>query len=207
MAHEKFSHTPTELKLHRQQKMLEISFDEGSRFELSCEYLRVFSPSAEVRIIWGRNEVVLGKEEVNIERIEPVGGYAVQLYFDDGHQTGIYSWKSLYELGENQKINWLKYQTRRLEMQQAKPAAGLQTLKMLYFVDFATKFRRESEEFKVPEKVDTVQKLLAHLCKRGKVWQECLGKGLVKVTVNRQFATPETQIKGGDEIALVPAPE
>ncbi|MDQ7015136.1 MAG: gamma-butyrobetaine hydroxylase-like domain-containing protein [Gammaproteobacteria bacterium] len=207
MANEKFSHTPTELKLHRQQKMLEVSFDDDSHFELPCEYLRVFSPSAEVRIILGRGEVVLGKEDVNIERIEPVGGYAVQLHFDDGHHTGIYSWKTLYELGEKQSKNWLQYKVTRLEMQQAKPESGLKTLNMLYFVDFATKFRRESEEIKVPEKVNTVQLLLTHLCKRGKVWQECLGKGLVKVTVNRQFANPETTIKSGDEIALVPAPK
>lgn len=104
---------PTDIKLHQKSRLLEISFEDGKTFELSCEYLRVNSPSAEVRGHGPGQEVLqLGKENVNIDKIEPVGSYAVTLYFDDGHSTGIYSWETLYELGENQEKNWADYLKR-----------------------------------------------------------------------------------------------
>jgi DUF971 family protein len=104
---------PTEIKLHRASRMLEIAFEDGKRFELPCEYLRVYSPSAEVRGHGPGQEVLqLGKENVNIEQIEPVGNYAVALHFDDGHNSGIYSWETLYELGENQEQHWADYLAR-----------------------------------------------------------------------------------------------
>ncbi len=83
--------------------MLEVSFDDGAHFELPCEYLRVYSPSAEVKGHGAGQEVLqVGKEDVNIASIEPVGQYAVRLCFDDGHDTGLYSWKLLYALGKRQ---------------------------------------------------------------------------------------------------------
>ncbi|WP_040295333.1 gamma-butyrobetaine hydroxylase-like domain-containing protein [Beggiatoa alba] len=101
---------PTEIKLHQQSKYLEITFESGEHFDFTCEFLRVFSPSAEVR---GHTEAqaVLqeGKAAVNIEKIEPVGTYAVILYFDDGHNTGIYSWDWFYHLGKNQDQLWTDY--------------------------------------------------------------------------------------------------
>ncbi len=101
---------PTEIKLHRQSRMLEISFDDGARFELSCEYLRVHSPSAEVRGHGPGQEVLqVNKEDVNISRIEPVGEYAVRLVFDDGHDSGLYAWDYLYELGRDREANWARY--------------------------------------------------------------------------------------------------
>jgi DUF971 family protein len=101
---------PTELSLHTQSKVLEITFDDGSRFNLPCEYLRVFSPSAEVQGHGpGQGVLQVGKEDVNIERIEPVGNYAVCLHFDDEHNTGIYSWEYLYRLGSEHKRNWQDY--------------------------------------------------------------------------------------------------
>ena len=104
---------PTDINLHQQSRILEISFDDGSKFELPCEYLRVYSPSAEVRGHGPGEEILqLGKEEVNITAIEPVGNYAVQLEFDDGHNTGIYSWDTLYVLGSNQKEMWAEYLDR-----------------------------------------------------------------------------------------------
>jgi len=107
------SSKPTEIKLHRTSRVLEIAFEDGKRFELPCEYLRVYSPSAEVRGHGPGQEVLqLGKENVNIEQIEPVGNYAVALHFDDGHNTGIYSWETLYELGENQEQHWAEYLAR-----------------------------------------------------------------------------------------------
>jgi DUF971 family protein len=101
---------PVLLKLHQRSRILEVEFDDGARFELSCEYLRVYSPSADVKGHGpGQGTLQIGKENVNIERIEPVGNYAVRLHFDDGHHTGLYSWQYLYDLGANQDANWQDY--------------------------------------------------------------------------------------------------
>lgn len=104
---------PTEITLHQQSRVLEVAFDDGSRFQLPCEYLRVYSPSAEVRGHGPGQEVLqVGKKEVNIRDIEPVGVYAVKLGFTDGHDTGIYSWEYLYDLGLKQDTNWKTYLAR-----------------------------------------------------------------------------------------------
>lgn len=106
-------HLPKELNLHRQSRILELTFEDGSHFNLPCEYLRVYSPSAEVQGHGPGQEVLqLDKEEVNIERIDPVGNYAVCLQFDDGHNTGIYSWDTLYDLGINHQQKWQRYLER-----------------------------------------------------------------------------------------------
>jgi DUF971 family protein len=104
---------PTDINLHQKSKILEVSFDDGATFKLPCEYLRVYSPSAEVRGHGPGQEVLqVGKEDVNIANIEPVGNYAVKLEFDDGHNTGIYSWETLYQLGANQEALWQDYLDR-----------------------------------------------------------------------------------------------
>jgi len=104
---------PTEIKLHQRSRVLDIAFDDGSSFSLSCEYLRVHSPSAEVRGHGpGQEKLQVNKEDVNIARIEPVGHYAVRLRFDDGHDTGLYTWEFLHELGSNQQAYWQKYLER-----------------------------------------------------------------------------------------------
>ena len=101
---------PTEISLHRKSRVLEVAFDDGSRFNLPCEYLRVCSPSAEVRGHGpGQEALQVGKESVNIVEVEPVGNYAVCLHFDDGHDTGIYSWETLYDLGRNYEPYWEAY--------------------------------------------------------------------------------------------------
>ena len=103
-------HTPTEINLNRKTRMLTVSFDDGQRFEMSCEYLRVHSPSAEVQGHGpGQGVLQVGKERVNIDNIEPVGNYAIKPMFDDGHSTGIYSWDTIYILGLNQAENWRNY--------------------------------------------------------------------------------------------------
>ena len=104
---------PVEIKLRTTSRLLEVSFDDGARFELPFEYLRVFSPSAEVKGHGGgEGALVTGKQNVGIRRIEPVGNYALRLHFDDGHDTGLYSWSVLRELGTRQASNWARYLER-----------------------------------------------------------------------------------------------
>ena len=101
---------PTEINLRRQSRLLEIAFDDGARFRLPCEYLRVYSPSAEVR---GHSpataKLQVGKEGVNIRDLEPIGRYAVKIHFDDGHNSGLYDWAYLYKLGRAWQPLWLDY--------------------------------------------------------------------------------------------------
>src|SRR3569832_460747 len=101
---------PTDIRLHRASRVLEVAFDDGAHFKLPCEYLRVYSPSAEVRG-HGLGQVVLqlGKENVNITAIEPVGHYAVKLYFDDGLYFGFFFWDVLYHLGSRLFVLWLVF--------------------------------------------------------------------------------------------------
>jgi DUF971 family protein len=104
---------PTEIQLHKASRVLEVAFDTGERFQLPCEYLRVYSPSAEVL---GRHEgeskLQLGKENVSITDIQPVGNYSVKLFFDDGHRSGLYDWSYLYHLGREQDRLWSEYLER-----------------------------------------------------------------------------------------------
>jgi len=104
---------PTEIKLHQKSRVLEIAFDDGRSFRLPYEFLRVHSPSAEVRGHGPGQEVLqTGKKEVEIMRAEAVGSYAIQLSFSDGHETGIYSWDLLYQFGEEQEPMWRHYLDR-----------------------------------------------------------------------------------------------
>lgn len=104
---------PTEIKLHRKSRVLEIAFADGNAFSLPCEFLRVYSPSAEVRGHGpGQETLQTGKKDVEIEKIEPVGTYAVQLHFSDGHNTGIYSWDILHDYGLRQQVLWEQYLKR-----------------------------------------------------------------------------------------------
>jgi len=120
------SPTPTNIVLHRQSRTLEISFDDGQQFHLSAEYLRVYSPSAEV-MGHGANQrqVPLHKETVTINQVRPVGQYAVILVFDDGHDTGIYSWDTLYRLGTQYAQLWPAYLQEREALGCPHPAHPL----------------------------------------------------------------------------------
>ena len=101
---------PTEINLHQASRVLDIAFEDGRQFSFPCEYLRVFSPSAEVRGHGPGQEVLqTGKKDVEIRALEPVGSYAVQPTFSDGHATGIYSWEYLHHLGVNQERMWKEY--------------------------------------------------------------------------------------------------
>lgn len=107
---------PTGIKLLKESRLLEVRYADGTQYSLPCEYLRVFSPSAEVRG-HGLEEPVLvpGKSQVNIREILPVGRYAVRLVFDDGHDTGLYTWDVFSVLGSELDKNWLRYLTRMAE--------------------------------------------------------------------------------------------
>jgi DUF971 family protein len=116
--------TPTEIKLHQKSRVFEIAFDDGRSFRLPYELLRVYSPSAEVRGHGPGQEVLqAGKRQVEIRSLEPVGSYAVQPVFSDGHSTGIYSWDYLYWLGSNRDSLWQQY-LERLEAAGASREAG-----------------------------------------------------------------------------------
>jgi len=104
---------PVEIKLRTESRVLDVRFDDGSHYELPFEYLRVFSPSAEVKGHGGgEGTLQTGKERVRITAVEPIGNYAVRLIFDDGHNTGLYSWSFLHELGRGAATNWARYLER-----------------------------------------------------------------------------------------------
>ncbi len=112
--------TPTEIKLHQKSRLLEVAFTDGSRYELPYELLRVYSPSAEVRGHGpGQETLQVGKRDVEIQQVEPVGVYAIQPTFSDGHNSGIYSWDYLYWLGASRDQLWQEY----LERMQAAGAS------------------------------------------------------------------------------------
>lgn len=103
-------HTPTDIKLRTQSRLLEVSFDDGKQFSFSFEFLRVYSPSAEVKGHGpGQETLQTGKREVLITALEPVGHYAIQPHFSDGHNSGIYSWDYLYRIGIEQEKLWREY--------------------------------------------------------------------------------------------------
>jgi DUF971 family protein len=120
------SHKVTSLKLKRKSRLLEIAFDDGSEYQLSCEFLRVNSPSAEVQG-HGNPTLVTHKKNVNIKAIEPVGNYAVKLVFDDGHDTGLFSWDILYKFCVNREALWQQYLARlRAEKSSREPLIDMQ---------------------------------------------------------------------------------
>jgi DUF971 family protein len=117
---------PTEIKLHQKSRILEVAFADGKIFQLPCEFLRVHSPSAEVRGHGPGQEVMqTGKKNVEITKIEPVGSYAVQLAFSDGHDTGIYSWDLLYDYGLRQAEMWQNYLKRMAEAGASREPASV----------------------------------------------------------------------------------
>jgi DUF971 family protein/molybdopterin converting factor small subunit len=197
---------PVDIKLRQKARLLEISFADGKSYELPCEYLRVYSPSAEVKAAVERGELVQGKSGVNITAIQPVGNYAVQLMFDDGHDTGVYSWKTLYELGERQQQQWASYleQLKAAGLDRAEKQLVARNITLLYFVSLPSEVGKEKEQLKVPASVVTVEELLDWLKKRGETWQQALDRYELTVTINKQFVELDTPVEEGDEVAIVP---
>ena len=116
---------PLEIKLRTASRLLEVAFNDGSRFALPFEYLRVFSPSAEVKGHGGGEGILqTGKEKVRIKGVESIGNYAVRLVFDDGHNTGLYTWTLLYQLGRDAEANWSRYLERCAAAGVLRPPTG-----------------------------------------------------------------------------------
>jgi len=196
--------TPTEINLHRKSRLLQVNFSDGRSYQLPCEYLRVFSRAAEEQI----GGPITGKELVNIDSIEPQGNYAIRIIFDDGHDTSIYSWETLHELGENQDKNWTSYleQLERLgySRQEATGADQRIRIRVLYFAYLAKLMRKESEDITLPAGINTVESFLSWHRKREKERSYLLEDDKIQVTVNRSFAKPFTRLEAGDEVAIVP---
>ena len=195
---------PVDIKLHSKSRLLVVNFSDGNAFELPCEYLRVFSRAKEVRTM---DAPVVGKENVNITGIEPQGQYAVRLLFDDGHETGIYSWDTLYELGEKRQENWQDYLDRVTAMggkRRDETTGAPRSIRLLYFTYLAKQLRRESEEVRVPDSVTDVQSLVAWLRRKKQQQAYLFRDGSFQVVVNKQFSEPFTRLEDGDEVGLVP---
>lgn len=200
---------PTEIKLHQKSRLLEIAFSDGFRFQYPCEYLRVFSTAAEVKVM---DKPVHGKERVNISMLEPQGTYALKISFDDGHDTGIFSWGTLYELGKNYEKNWADY-LARLEKHglsrgdgKVAGADGKVRIKLVYFIELAKIAGCDEEEVDIPDSVSNVETLLKWMRRRGRRWEKAFEDNRLQVTVNKQFAEPYTLVEHGDEVAFVPMP-
>lgn len=201
--------SPTEINLHQKSRILEITYSDGFRFNYPCEYLRVFSTAAEVKVM---DKPVHGKERVNISLLDPQGTYALRISFDDGHDTGIYSWSTLYELGKNYQTNWDKYLAKleKFNLTRGKgrvtDSQGKVKVKLLYFIQLAKVSGKDEEEVVLPESVTNVETLLVWMRKRGTRWVEPFEDNRLQVTVNKQFSEPYTLVEHGDEIAFVPRP-
>ncbi len=204
------SPVPVNIQLHSKSRLLEIVFSSNERFEYPCEYLRIKSNAAEVRTL-GRPEI--GKENVNIIGIEPQGSYAIRIVFDDGHDTGIYSWQTLHDLGRNFERYWQDYLSaleaigyNRNDKDRGQGEGRQARVKILYFVQLPDVFGTDSEEVELPDEVTNVRELLAWLRMRGKQQDDLLKDDIVTVTVNKSFAEPFTLLEHGDEVAIVPKP-
>ena len=196
---------PTGISLHQKSHLLVVSFGD-EKYELPCEYLRIFSRAAEVRTM---QEPVVGKENVNISKIESQGSYAIRLFFDDGHNTGIYSWDTLHELGKNYESNWADYlkslETFGYVRNAEKGIAENSTkIKVLYFIHLVKELKLESEDIVLPKAVTDVQSLLKMLRMKGEKWDHLLQDDAVQVTVNKEFSELFTRLEDGDEVAIVP---
>lgn len=199
---------PTAITLKKKAQLLEIAFSDGFAFQFPTEYLRVFSPSAEVKTA---DKPEHSKSGVNIDDIQMQGTYALLLVFDDGHDTGIYSWGTLHELGKNYDKNWADYLarleqyglTRGEELSQAALITEVKTVKVLYFMEIAKKVGMDEETVTLPPSVTDVESLIQWQGGRKAEWQETFTIENIQVMLNKQFAELDTQVKSGDEVGFV----
>ena len=197
------------IKLHQKSRLLELSYASGENFKLPCEYLRTHGKSAELVT----NEIpVANQANVNIEKIEMQGNYALRIYFDDGYDSSGFSWGSLYELAVNYEANWKAYlaalKKHGLSRDTSKNNDTEARINVLYFMRSLLKVtRKEEEALELKLEQATVGGLLELLRKRGKDWIEPFDDKAVQVTVNKHFAELFTRLETGDEVAIVPVPK
>ncbi len=193
---------PTHIAVHQKSRQFEIHFSDGSEFTMPFEYLRVFSPSAEVRVAKKRGELILGKDQVNINSVEPMGSYAVRLLFDDGHDTGVYSWTTLKELGDNFESNWRGYKEQLIQYQLENQGAG--RISVLFFIDLVDELGSEKIEMDLSDDIQQVSDVIQVLTEKDENLSEVLASNRLTITVNKQFSNIDQKLFNGDEIALVP---
>ena len=194
---------PTEITLRQKSRRLDIAFADGKAFQLPCEYLRVFSRAADHRAL---DAPVIGKERVNVVNIEPQGEYGLRLYFDDGHDTGIFSFATLYELGLNQDANWSAY-LRRLEAighRRETRAQGDVTVTVLLFAWLARLLESDEETVTLADGRHTVADVLANLRRKQGRWAEWLRDDQVDIEIAAQPVTLYTTLRAGDEVVIIP---
>ncbi len=191
---------PTGIKLHKVSRYLEVSYASGESFNLPFEYLRAFSLAAEEKVGRQISGETPDKPDVNISAINPVGSYAIQILFDDGYETGIYSWARLYDMALNVKHDWQdRDQTATQEHEKVQDE---RTITLLYFAALAERLGLESETITLAEEIKTIDDLIPWLMTRRGEWARALA-GTLKITVHRRFVGMADLIRDGDEIALV----
>ncbi|WP_025769654.1 gamma-butyrobetaine hydroxylase-like domain-containing protein [Thioalkalivibrio sp. HK1] len=206
---------PKEIRLDRKRRILSIEFADATGYELPFEYLRIFSPADDtgpgLRHRGSGIDLLVGKENVMIESVEPVGGYAVRLRFDDGHDTGVYSFDTLCRLGRDRDRNQAHYLDQLERAGHSRPRTwdtpedDWVEIKILYFATVAEALDRLSEEILLPDGIHTVDALLEWLRERGDPWTSVLHPDRVQVSVNRRFSLLATRLLDGDEVAITPS--
>ncbi len=194
--------SPTHIAVHQKSRQFEIHFNDGSEFNLPFEYLRVFSPSAEVRVAKKRGEMILGKEMVNIVNVEPMGSYAVRIIFDDGHDSGVYSWSTLKSLGDDFESNWKQFQQQLTHFHEQNKKGG--NINVLFFMNLVEAAGTESLEMDLTDDIQQVSDVIQRLIEKDGALKDVLNPQRLTITVNKQFSTVDQKIFNGDEIALVP---
>ena len=200
--HQEVNVYPTHIAVHQKSRQFEIHFSDGAEFNMPFEYLRVFSPSAEVRVAKKRGELILGKDQVNIDNVEPMGSYAVRLLFDDGHDTGVYSWKTLKELGDNFEVYWSEYQQQLVDFHSNNQ--GESGITVLFFIGLVDELGLEKLVIKLSDNNQRVADVIQQLAQKGEEWKEALNPERLTITVNKQFSTVDQKLFNGDEVAFVP---
>ena len=195
--------TPTGIRLHKKSRYLEIIYGNGDIYNLPFAYLRMFSPAAEEKKHRSSRRHESRDKDVNISAITPVGSYALQIAFDDGNETGIYSWARLYDMAINLQRDW-EDREAALESAEVKndDDTGERTITILYFAALANRLGLDSETITLPEEIMTIGDLIPWLMTRRGEWARALA-GKLKITINRLSVGLQDRIRDDDEIALV----
>ena len=194
--------TPTGIRLHKKSRYLEIIYGNGDRYNLPFEYLREFSPAAEEKTNHTPSHPGSEQKDVNISAITPIGSYALQIAFDDGQETGIYSWARLYDMAINLQQDW---EDREIadgsDATEDDHNTGERTITILYYNSLANRLGLDSETITLPGEIVTIGDLIPWLMTRRGEWARALAEKL-KITVNRLAVGLQDRIRDDDEIAL-----